>query len=74
MFEQGSTCHEGAPLISVTRTRLDNGIPAVALATSDALRIAIDDRHITAAGASALERVLNGLTPQSPEVEADGGE
>ncbi|MFI1182587.1 hypothetical protein ACH4UT_23950 [Streptomyces sp. NPDC020799] len=63
-------------MISVTRTRLDNGIPAVAQTTADALRIAIDDRHITAAGAVALECVLNGLAPQrrSPGADAEGGE
>jgi hypothetical protein len=50
-------------LIYVTRTRLDNGAPAVARASSDDLELAVDDRHITEVGATALERVLNGLSP-----------
>ncbi|MBI0374704.1 hypothetical protein JBE27_00040 [Streptomyces albiflaviniger] len=61
-------------MITVTRTRLDNGAPAVVRATADSLDIALDDRHITPVGAIALESALNGLDP-NPGLEAvvDGG-
>ncbi|MGW1762779.1 hypothetical protein ACWCQL_01580 [Streptomyces sp. NPDC002073] len=60
-------------MISVTRTRLDTGAIAVTRATRDDLKIAIDARHITAAGASALEQVLNGLTPPTDPEACERG-
>ncbi|AGP56841.1 hypothetical protein [Streptomyces rapamycinicus] len=61
-------------MITVTRTRLDDGTPAVVRATADRLDIALDDRHITPVGAIALESALNGLAPGSGhQPTADGG-
>ncbi|MFD9879966.1 hypothetical protein ACFWZT_00690 [Streptomyces alboflavus] len=62
----------------MSRTRLDNGAPVVMRAAGPDLKIAIDDREITALGANALELALNGLAatrvasaeqsgPQAPE-------
>ncbi|MDT3395567.1 hypothetical protein RKE29_02695 [Streptomyces sp. B1866] len=50
-------------MITVRRTRLDDGAFVALRSTADDLRIVIDDRHITPAGATALERALNGLAP-----------
>ncbi len=51
-------------MISVIRTPLDTGVWAVATATKGTTYIAIDDGHITPAGAVALEQVLNNLHEQ----------
>lgn len=51
-------------MISVIRTPLDTGVWAVATATKGTTYIAIDGRHITPAGAVALEQVLNDLDEQ----------
>ncbi|WKK26543.1 hypothetical protein QZH56_13680 [Streptomyces olivoreticuli] len=48
-------------MITVTRKRLDTGAIGVARATAHTLNLALDDRHITAAGATALQNLLNGL-------------
>lgn len=51
-------------MITVTRIRLDDGTPVVLRATADDLDLAVDDRHITKVGATALETALNGLIPR----------
>ncbi|MET9690164.1 hypothetical protein ABZY81_17080 [Streptomyces sp. NPDC006514] len=51
-------------MISVIRTPLDTGVWAVATAAKGTTYIAIDDGHITLAGAVALEQVLNDLREQ----------
>jgi hypothetical protein len=61
-------------VITVTRTRLDDGAVGVARATARALDLALDERHITAAGAIALEQMLNGLVGAgAPQVEVESG-
>lgn len=45
----------------VSRTRLDTTAPAVARKTADGTEIVLDDRDISPAGASALERLLNAI-------------
>ncbi|WP_413800119.1 hypothetical protein [Streptomyces iranensis] len=49
-------------MVTVTRTRLDNGTLAIVRATATDLDIAIDERHITAAGATAIEHSLNNVS------------
>lgn len=62
-------------MISVIRAPLDTGVWAVATATRGTTYIAIDGRHITPAGAVALEQVLNDLQERpcggGPKVEGD---
>ncbi|GGY65462.1 hypothetical protein [Streptomyces xanthochromogenes] len=48
----------------VSRTRLDTTAPAVARKTADHTEIVLDDRDISPAGASALERLLNAIHPR----------
>lgn len=50
-------------MITVTRIRLDDGSPVVLRATAADLDLAVDDRHITEVGATALALALNGLAP-----------
>lgn len=57
-------------MIVVTRTRLDDGSPTAARETDNDLTIAIDDRHITDAGAKALQRTLNCLGAKRRRREA----
>ncbi|MGW2484968.1 hypothetical protein ACWCWQ_34630 [Streptomyces sp. NPDC001571] len=45
----------------VSRTRLDTTAPAVARKTADGTEIVLDDRDISPAGATALERLLNAI-------------
>ncbi|MEY9944912.1 hypothetical protein [Kitasatospora sp. GAS1066B] len=53
-------------MIKVCRTRLDAGAPAVVRATAEDLVLAVDDRHITPTGATAIETALNGLADGDP--------
>ncbi|AUG78069.1 hypothetical protein CFP65_3268 [Kitasatospora sp. MMS16-BH015] len=53
-------------MIKVRRTRLDSGAPAVVRATDENLVLTVDDRHITATGAAAIETALNGLADGCP--------
>ncbi|MEV0438993.1 hypothetical protein AB0I84_07785 [Streptomyces spectabilis] len=53
------------------RTRLDAGAPAVVRAAGPDLKIAIDEREITALGATALELVLNGLAATRVAAQPD---
>jgi hypothetical protein len=48
-------------LVTVIRTRLDEGTVAVVRSTADDLDIAVDERHITAAAARAIALGLNGV-------------
>ncbi len=56
-------------MIKVTRTRLDAGAPAVVRASCGTLELAVDDRHITPTGATAIETALNGLAPRDGDDE-----
>ncbi|GGZ96480.1 hypothetical protein GCM10010329_17110 [Streptomyces spiroverticillatus] len=49
----------------VTRIRLDDTTPAAARAAADRTDIVLDDREISAAGARALETVLNAIAPHA---------
>ncbi len=59
-------------MIKVCRTRLDPGAPAVVRATDEDLVLAVDDRHITPTGATAIEVALNGLIDRGPESSQGG--
>ncbi|RLU85866.1 hypothetical protein CTZ27_26220 [Streptomyces griseocarneus] len=59
-------------MITVTRTRLDTGAIGVARTTAGTLDVALDDRHITDAGAAALQHLLNAISvPLAPRGEDD---
>lgn len=60
---------KGITLVTVIRTRLDNGTVAIVRATAHDLDIAVDERHITTLGATAIANGLSnaiGRCPRNP--------
>ncbi|WP_406321004.1 hypothetical protein [Streptomyces sp. NBC_00519] len=63
-------------MIRVIRTRLDDGAQTVIEATDQDLKIAVDDRHITEAGARSLQANLTSLFAQllkQPRMDREAG-
>ncbi|MFM9368097.1 hypothetical protein [Streptomyces sp. Da 82-17] len=54
-------------MITVIRTRLDNGSTAAVRADGGGLTIAMDDRHITETGARSLQRALGSLIERAEQ-------